>query len=140
MTGARAPEPHLLFVYDVDGGLANAARDVWHRLNSPQTYPCPLCKLTYGVRGMNPRWRRFIESLPIAVTFLHRDRFRADHAASSWRYVELPVALLEIGRELEELVSAEEFRRTRSIDGLIGRVQRALDAHAVPVISEQRRA
>jgi len=38
----------LLFVYNADGGALNGLRDIWHRVTSPSTCPCALCKVAYG--------------------------------------------------------------------------------------------
>jgi hypothetical protein len=121
-----AADSVIVFVYNADGGLLNAARDIWHRLRSPQTYPCDLCRLTYGVRGMNQRWRAFLDSLDRPVVFVHRDEFRAQHSASSWRNVDLPVALLQTDRHLQMLVSAERIRSARTLKRLMAEVSEAL--------------
>lgn len=62
MTGTR-----VVFVYNADGGVFNGLRDVWHRVTSPSTYPSALCKVTYGVTGMDRRWRQFTASLELRV-------------------------------------------------------------------------
>ena len=116
-----------MFVYNADGGVLNALRDTWLRLRSPQTYPCQLCKLTVGVRGMNPRWKRFLDSLDLPVVFMHRDEFRSAYAASSWRNVDLPVALLQSGRGLEVVVSAGQMRRATTAKELIASVRAGLE-------------
>ena len=46
------------------------------RVARPADHECALCRLTYGARGMDQRWRRFTRSLGLPVTFLHRDEFR----------------------------------------------------------------
>lgn len=127
---ADAPARRLVFVYNADGGLLNSVRDVWHRARSPQTYPCQLCRLTYGVTGMNGRWREFTESLDVPVVFLHRDEFRFEYASSSWRNVDLPVALLQVGRSLREVVPAQQIRQAQTLKALMRMVRSGLDAAA----------
>jgi len=68
-------EPRLLFVYNADSGLFNALADIGHKIFSPQTYDCRLCGLTHGVLTEHKAWRAFVEGLPVACTFLHRDEF-----------------------------------------------------------------
>lgn len=66
----------LLFVYNADSGLLNAAVDFFHKTLSPATYTCSLCATTYGPRGMRPDWKEFVAQLPVRSTFLHRDELR----------------------------------------------------------------
>jgi len=66
----------LLFVYNADSGLLNAAVDYFHKILSPSTYPCSLCAITYGNQGMRPDWKEFVIQLPVQSTFLHRDELR----------------------------------------------------------------
>lgn len=111
----------LVFVYNADSGLLNAAKDIWHRVTSPSTYPCALCKLTYGTTGMDRRWRRFVESLDVPVEFLHRDELasRADIDAAG---VELPVALVVRDGSTQVVVTAATMRDVATVDDLIALV------------------
>ncbi|MBC8082944.1 MAG: hypothetical protein H7Z21_06995 [Hymenobacter sp.] len=69
----------LLFVYNADSGLLNAAVDYFHKILSPATYTCSLCAVTYGNRGMRPDWREFVAQLPVQTIFLHRNELREKH-------------------------------------------------------------
>lgn len=66
----------LLFVYNADSGLLNAALDTLHKALSPATYACSLCAVTYGATSMRPEWRTFLRHLPVPAVFLHRDELR----------------------------------------------------------------
>ena len=57
---------------------APALADALHKAISPATYPCSLCAVTYGAVSMRGAWRSFLESLPNARRFYHRDDFAAD--------------------------------------------------------------
>jgi hypothetical protein len=76
----------LLFVYNADSGLFNVVADAAHKVLSPATYACNLCKVTYGWLTERRAWRDFIAGLDVPCTFLHRDELRA-------RYPEVEVAL-----------------------------------------------
>ena len=69
----------LLFVYNADSGLLNAAVDYFHKIISPATYSCSLCAVTYGNHKMRPSWQQFIAQLPVQVTFLHRDELHKQY-------------------------------------------------------------
>ncbi|MGH3473125.1 MAG: hypothetical protein ACRDPG_13905 [Nocardioidaceae bacterium] len=104
----------IVFVHNTDSGLFNAIRERWQRAASPDTFPCHLSLLTCGVWGTNAHWRSFLDGLPFPARVLHRDTFRADYASSSWRNVDLPVVLLQTGRSLQKLVSADEIRAAKT--------------------------
>jgi len=108
----------LVFVYNADSGLLNAAKDIWHRVTSPSTYPCALCKLTYGTTGMDKRWRQFVESLDVPVEFLHRDELTARPEITA-DGVELPVGLLMRDGATQVVVTAADMRDAPTLDDLI---------------------
>lgn len=106
--------------------MRNAVAASWHRLRHPDDGGCSLCSLTRGVRGENPRWRRYLDSLPEPVRALTRDRFRAEHAASSWRNIELPVILVESDGHLQTALTAAQIRRCSSVKELVDTLDQAL--------------
>jgi hypothetical protein len=76
----------LVFVYNADSGLFNTMADAAHKVFSPDTYSCNLCRVTYGWFTERGAWRDFIAALELPCTFLHRDELRA-------RYPGLDLAL-----------------------------------------------
>ena len=96
----------LIFVYNADNGFFNALMDSAHKVFSPATYECSLCKFTYGIAGMLLPWKNFLESLQIPVTFLHRNEFRREQPGND---PALPVMLFEHRGSRELLLSAEEI-------------------------------
>jgi len=38
----------LIFVYNAESGTMNSAIDFAHKMLSPETYECNLCRITYG--------------------------------------------------------------------------------------------
>ena len=101
----------------------------WQRLRRPHDPPCALCALTRGVRGTNPRWQGYLDSLSEPVHVVTRDQWRADHPSSSWRNIELPAILLQTGQQIESLVSAKEIRKSTTIKDLTDRIDQSLRAH-----------
>jgi hypothetical protein len=106
----------LIFVYNGDNGFFNALMDSAHKVFSPSTYECSLCKYTFGLTGMLLPWKNFIESLQIPVTFLHRNEFRRENPGQD---PTLPVMMYEGGGRRDVLISAEEIDAAGSLDGLI---------------------
>jgi hypothetical protein len=103
----------LIFVYNADSGLFNAAFDALHKVVSPRTYACDLCRLTYGPTRMKKEWKRTLEELPLETAFYHRDEFRARYDRDD----ALPAVFVERDR-LEVLLSAEELGRLSSLEEL----------------------
>ncbi|PNY82262.1 hypothetical protein [Deinococcus koreensis] len=118
--------PRLLFVYNADAGLLNGLKDIWHKVVSPETYPCSLCGVTYGPLGMKREWKEFVRGLGREVKFLHRDELRAQYGVQG---VALPAVFEVQGQGKPALwLPAEEIDRARSLDDLIALVRRAQQA------------
>lgn len=78
----------LIFVYNADSGLFNTLTDMAHKIFSPATYACQLCKLTYGPLSMRSEWRDFLAGLETETEFLHRDEFETRYRQTA---ADLPV-------------------------------------------------
>jgi hypothetical protein len=123
------PETRLILVYNADGGLLNALKDMVHKIASPGTYPCSLCALTYGPFTMHGRWRRFLAGLPVRKVFHHRDDFAA---AFPGHGMALPAILIADGDGPPGvLVSATELDALPDLAALIALVEARL-AQAMP--------
>lgn len=114
----------LLFVYNADNTLFSLIGGAVQKLAAPKTYSCNLCKLTYPLASMDARWKRFIESLPHTVVFLHRDEFKEHYPKQ--KKTKLPALFAEEAAGLRLLVSAEEMDKAKSVAGLIKIVELAL--------------
>lgn len=114
----------LILIYNAQGGILSALKDGLHKLLSPQTYPCSLCALTYGVATMRGKWRQFLTGLGFPCLFLYRDEFRRD---LDMRDIALPAILLADGAgEPEVLVSAPEMNGLPDLEALIALVESRL--------------
>ena len=111
----------LLFVYNADSGLTNALMDWGHKLVSPETYACQLCKLTYGWAGMKTEWRAFVDALPHEVVFLDRDEFKQ---LFDWN-VETPAVLTT--EPLSVFLDAPTLNAVLTLKELIQLVEARLD-------------
>jgi hypothetical protein len=111
----------LLFAYNADSGLFNAMADTAHKVFSPQTYACNLCKVTYGLMTEKRAWRRFIEDLDVDALFLHRDELRQRFPKLD---IPLPAVLRRSGDQAPEVcIAAEALNRCQSIDDLTALVR-----------------
>lgn len=105
----------LVFVYNADSGLANALLDTGRRVLSPQSYPCSLCKVTYGPFGMKTEWKQFIQSLPCTVEFLHKDELPQAYSAVC---LEFPCVLLNDTQSTRVVLSAADFKHIKDLESL----------------------
>lgn len=115
----------IIFVYNESTGLFNAVSGWTHKLISPASYACRLCRCTFGLTGMLVPWKNFVERLPTPAEFLHRDEFwlRYPHLDK----VTLPVALVEKSGHIDVLLSEADIGACGGVAALIGRLQMRLD-------------
>ena len=121
-----SPPPRLLFVYNADAGIVSGLKDIWHKVVSPETYPCSLCAVTYGPLGMKREWKDFVRGLGQGVKFLHRDELRDQYGVQG---TVLP-AVFEVGGsgQPHEWLGAHELDGAKTLDALIALVQTRMKA------------
>jgi len=107
----------LLFVYNADSGLFNSMADAAHKILSPSTYNCNLCKVTYGWFTERTQWRGFVESLNVPCTFLHRDELRQRHPELGSE--PLPAVFRVTDGKATRCVDAETLNTCADLDALI---------------------
>lgn len=109
---------HILFVYNANGGIFSQLSDAAHKLLSPSTYACNLCKITYGNVRMKKQWKDYIESLSLGTIFLHKDEFERKYPVLAKE--RLP-AIFFFGANQQKLASiaADELNNITTIDELI---------------------
>lgn len=115
----------LYFVYNADSGKFEMLRDGIHKIVSPETYSCNLCKLTYGSVYMKKEWREFLQTLSYPVYFLHRDEFRKRF--SSMKNYSLPAVFVKREKKLEKLINSKQINDQDNIEGLMRLVVNKLD-------------
>ena len=99
--------PKLIFVYNADAGLMNGIFDSFHKILSPNTYSCSLCKITYNAVGMRPAWKSFLSILEINTEFLHKDEFINQFGESD--KIALPTIFIVDKNQFLSFVSKEEI-------------------------------
>ncbi|HLT06895.1 MAG TPA: hypothetical protein VK014_05175 [Cyclobacteriaceae bacterium] len=109
----------LVFVYNARSGLFNRAVDFAHKIISPATYSCSLCKLTHGFIGKHQEWENFIKQLPFPVTFLYKDQTDSKE--------EVPHVYLMEGGQKRILLKATELHQLPSLSALIKVIQQRIE-------------
>lgn len=114
----------IVIVYNAESGFLNAIIHGIHKVLRPETYPCSLCALTYGLVSMRTEWRQFLEGLPFETVFHHTDDFAIAYPDETHNF---PVILLERKMSAPEvLVSASDLDELPALIGLTALVRERL--------------
>ncbi|MFN2439770.1 MAG: hypothetical protein ABR503_11265 [Chitinophagaceae bacterium] len=106
----------IILVYNAWGGIYPGLVDFVHKEFFPKTYPCNLCYLTFGTFSMKEEWKQFIDSLPYKKTELHKENFQREYEPGN---LQLPVILVNDGKQVQILLSAVELNQYTSLEELI---------------------
>jgi hypothetical protein len=112
----------LIFVYNTDSNPISSLIDLGHKILSPDTYDCSLCKLTHGPFTEIEAWKAFRISIGVPVEFLHRDEFVTKYGQQHFEY---PV-ILKKEETFEVLLSKKEIDNLADLDALIAAVKKHL--------------
>ncbi|MDX1581553.1 MAG: hypothetical protein R3360_08015, partial [Alphaproteobacteria bacterium] len=116
--------PKFLIVYNADGGLFNMVADGIHKVVSPDTYPCSLCAVSYGLVSMHTPWRKYLKSLSYEVVFHHKDDFAEAYPGHE---IALPAILVrKAGAMPEVLIGKDELDALEDVNELIALTQQRL--------------
>ncbi len=114
----------LIFVYNSDDTVLSLIKDTAHKMVSPNTYPCNLCRITYPGVSMREDWQKFIQSLPHEVLFLHRNEFHKQYPNK--KNTRLPAAFTENPTGLNLFIPHSEINKAKDVKDLIETVKRFL--------------
>jgi len=109
-------QPELIFVYNAKSGLLNLLADAVHKIARPETYPCRLCAVTYGLTGMRSEWKAFLRHFGYPFVFLHRDELARCYGITD---VQLPAVFIRKADRLRLLIGANEINQVSSLNELI---------------------
>ncbi len=115
----------LILVYNADDGLFSAVTDSIHKIMSPSTYECSLCRFTFGMTSMHKDWRNFLSAIKAEKTFLHRNEFRKQFPNYD---VELPAIITETEGKLRTIVPAHDINACENLEALISIVDERIGA------------
>ena len=111
----------LIFVYNTDSNPISSLIDLGHKILSPETYDCSLCKLTHGPFTEVGAWKVFRTSIGVPVEFLHRDEFEKKYN----QHFEYPI-ILKKNTGFDVLLSKKEIDGLTDLDALITTVKQHL--------------
>jgi len=105
----------LIFVYNANSGIFNSISDTAHKIISPSTYQCNLCKITYGIVNEKDEWKSFISNLPYKTNFLHKKEFNKKYPNVKEK---LPVIFENSKGKLRLVISSDEINKCKDINDL----------------------
>lgn len=103
----------IQFIYNAKNGLANSIFDLAHKIISPDTYECNLCKITHGAFKESKKFRELKEKYNI--TLWHIDDYEKKHKKES----SYPLIIFrdENGNEFKR-IDTNTINATNSVDEL----------------------
>jgi len=104
----------IIFVYNADAGFFSTLSDFTHKIFSPETYQCNLCKITYGNFAMKSEWKEFLASLPQQKVFLHKNEFLEKYP--QFKNIHLPAVFAHSKEGLRQIVTAYEINQQKEIN------------------------
>ncbi|CAM4124742.1 hypothetical protein [Gillisia limnaea] len=109
----------LLFIYNASSGKVNSSLDVLHKVFSPSTYTCNLCRITHGILKENETWKAFRKSGKHPMMFLHIDEFQKQYKSKFGHKFTFPIVLAATTNGLEVFISSEEINAIEQPEELI---------------------
>lgn len=114
----------LIFIYNTQSGLTQAAVDWAHKIVSPQTYDCTLCTLTYGNIGKYISWDKFLKSISIKKSFWYKDQFEKNFP---YKDLKLPCVYIKEKNVYRELISRDKMSQCNDVEDLIILIKKNLN-------------
>ena len=98
-------EKELIFIYNANSDLLSKVSDFAHKVLSPHTYSCSLCKLTHGTVTMHSEWSEFLRGLPCKIRFEYKDTWKGKGT------MEFPLIIMKAGNKKEVIASSEHLNK-----------------------------
>ena len=115
----------LIFIYNASDDLVSVSLDFVHKILSPSTYQCSLCKITYGNVSMHNKWKIYISNSNYDFEFLYKNNYLEYH--KDLKIENFPVAYKYNGDSYDIFISKEEFDSCNDLDSLIQIVDQKLN-------------
>jgi len=115
----------LIFIYNASDDLISVSFDFIHKIVSPSTYQCSLCKITYGNVSMHNKWKEYIANSNYDFEFLYKNNYLEYHKDLNIK--DFPVAYKYNGNSYDIFISKQEFNLCNDLDNLIQVVNQKLN-------------
>jgi len=115
----------ILLVYNANSGFWHKSLDFAHKIISPSTYACDLCKLTHGDFAERETWKKIKNDFPGRFQILYKDQYEEVYGSQK-KVKTFPVVLKEYQNTLEILITADQISKLQSIEALVSLIQNSL--------------
>ena len=103
----------IQFIYNANNGVANSLFDLAHKIISPDTYECNLCKITHGAFTENKKFKELKEKYNI--TLWHIDDYEEKFSKES----SYPLIIMRDERGTEKnRIATEIINKINTVDML----------------------
>ena len=116
---SNSTEQSIFFVYNAEDDFLSEVRDFFHKKVSPKTYPCQLCKLTYGTFFKKSEWELFLANLNYPYKFIYKNNIKE----INYNKNQYPVILFGNKEKNEILISKDELSTCKTIEELIEKMK-----------------
>ena len=114
----------IIFIYNASDNFSSVMFDFIHKIISPNTYQCSLCKITYGNFKKYDEWERYIESIPYQVEFLYKNNYKDYH--KDLKVEEFPIALIQNEDSYQTILLKKDFDSCNDLKELIQIIEKKL--------------
>lgn len=103
----------IQFIYNAKSNVASSILDLAHKIISPETYQCNLCKITHGAFTESKKFKELKKKYNI--TLWHIDEYEAKY----FKEDSYPLIILrnEFGKELNR-IDTETLNNLKTVDEL----------------------
>ena len=115
----------LIFVYNAKSDNMNVLIDYAHKIISPSTYSCNLCKLTHTNFGERKEWKDFIKHSAVKLEFYHIDEFE-EIFNESFIY---PIILKKDSDGFEILLDSIKITKLTNVNDLIKVIRKITESN-----------
>lgn len=116
----------VVFVYNATSGVIDKFIDSAHKILSPETYQCSLCKLTHGNFGEKQDWIDFKDQMKPPLKFLYKNEFEEQYKSKWLGKYEYPIVFLASGYALDPILTSKDLQEITSLDILIDTLKEVL--------------
>jgi len=117
----------IVFVYNAKSGLWNKVFDGAHKIISPSTYSCTLCKITHGNFNEHQLWKGFRKNTDVPFVFMYKDEFLNKYSRKiDDQDIQFPVVLEKTNDVFKIILNRQEIESMVSLEELITSIKKLL--------------
>ncbi len=111
--------------------MYNTKSDVWtkywnniHKIISPETYPCSLCRLTHNNFSEKKKWKDFRKNTHFDFLFMYKNEFLELYSGNNFKNIKYPIVFEKETKDLKVVLDAEKLASIITVGQLIEFLQK----------------